>query len=60
VPTADGAYELDFGLVDHNIDIEVDGWAFHSAPKRYEADRGRDAYLVGAGWVVLRFTWYQV
>jgi very-short-patch-repair endonuclease len=60
VRTSAGSYELDFAFTDHRLDVEVDGWAHHSSRASFEADRLRDAYLVGAGWRVLRFTWYQV
>jgi len=53
-------FELDFGLVRHRIALEVDGWAYHASRQAFEADRQRDAYLAGAGWVVLRFTWRQI
>ena len=60
VVTAGGAYELDFAYVRERIDVEVDGWATHGSRRAFEADRARDAYLTGAGWVVVRFTWFQV
>jgi very-short-patch-repair endonuclease len=37
--------------------IEVDGWAFHVAPDRFQRDRERQNRLIAAGWDVLRFTW---
>jgi very-short-patch-repair endonuclease len=58
--TAGGRFELDFAFVDARVAIEVDGWAHHGTRAAFEADRARDSYLAGAGWVVLRFTWYQV
>ncbi len=60
VRTATRSFELDFGLVDQRIDIEVDGWAYHGHRRAFEADRERDADLAAAGWHVLRFTWHQV
>jgi very-short-patch-repair endonuclease len=60
VGTRGGTFELDFALLDHKLDVEVDGWAHHGSRRAFEADRERDAYLVGVGWHVLRFTWYQV
>jgi very-short-patch-repair endonuclease len=60
VPTAGGRFELDFAVLDARVGIEVDGWAHHGSRRAFEADRARDAYLAGAGWLVLRFTWYQV
>jgi hypothetical protein len=37
--------------------VELDGWAFHSDPARFQRDRTRQNRLVTAGWTVLRFTW---
>lgn len=37
--------------------IEVDGWAFHHQPDRFQRDRRRQNQLVTMGWTVLRFTW---
>jgi hypothetical protein len=37
--------------------VEVDGWAYHIGPKRFQRDRARQNRLVAAGWTVLRFTW---
>jgi very-short-patch-repair endonuclease len=53
-------FELDFGLLDARIGVEVDGWPDHASREAFEADRERDAYLAGIGWSVLRFTWQQV
>ena len=53
-------HEVDFALPDVGVVIEVDGWATHGARSQFEHDRRRDADLVAAGWVVLRFTWLQV
>jgi very-short-patch-repair endonuclease len=39
------------------IAIEVDGWAFHHSPERFQRDRTRQNDLVALGWTVLRFTW---
>lgn len=39
------------------IAIEVDGWAWHSSPEKFQRDRERQNLLIGAGWLVLRFTW---
>jgi very-short-patch-repair endonuclease len=53
-------HEVDFALPSERIVIEVDGWATHGRRAQFEHDRRRDADLVVAGWVVLRFTWLQV
>ena len=54
------SHEVDFALPSERIVIEVDGWATHGTRRQFEQDRRRDADLVTAGWVVLRFTWLQV
>ena len=60
VGITDGAGVI--GVVDVAFDrqrlvIEVDGWAFHSTPERFQRDRQRQNRLTAAGWTVLRFTW---
>jgi very-short-patch-repair endonuclease len=52
--------EVDFVWRDRRLIVEVDGYAFHSGPTRFEADRERDVHLTTCGWRVLRFTWRQV
>jgi very-short-patch-repair endonuclease len=37
--------------------VEADGWAYHTTPDVFQADRRRQNRLVAAGWTVLRFTW---
>jgi hypothetical protein len=37
--------------------VELDGWAHHVTPDRFQRDRQRQNRLVSAGWTVLRFTW---
>ena len=58
--TRAGPFELDFAFVPQRVDLEVDGWATHGGRRAFEADRARDAYITGAGWVVVRVTWFQV
>ena len=55
-----GPYEVDFAFPGARVAIEVDGWATHGSRAAFEADRERDAWLAGHGWIVLRFTWRQV
>jgi hypothetical protein len=60
VPISDHRGVIGLGDVvfrEHRIVIEVDGWAFHVAPDRFQRDRERQNRLVAAGWTVLRFTW---
>jgi hypothetical protein len=56
------SFELDFayegGLLP--LDLEVDGWASHGSARAFDLNRERDAILQSAGWVVQRFTWFQV
>jgi very-short-patch-repair endonuclease len=39
------------------IAVEVDGWAWHQSPDRFQRDRERQNLLTAGGWLVLRFTW---
>jgi hypothetical protein len=47
----------DIVLEEPRVVIEVDGWAHHVRPERFQRDRERQNRLVAAGWTVLRFTW---
>lgn len=40
--------------------LEVDGWAYHTTPERFQRDRQRQNRLMADGWTVLRFTWRDV
>jgi REase_MTES_1575 len=53
-------FELDFGFPHHQVDVEFDGWAYHSDREQFEHDRQRDNELAARGWTVLRFTWRKV
>lgn len=53
-------FEVDFAFPASKVVVELDGWAWHRTREAFERDRQRDAVLVSAGWVVLRFTWRQV
>jgi hypothetical protein len=53
-------YRVDFVWRDLRLIVEVDGYRYHRAPSRFEADRERDVMLGVKGWRVLRFTWRQV
>lgn len=54
-----GIGRVDFVLGDRLV-IEVDGFAYHSDPTQFEADRRRDAALSALGYRVLRFSYHQV
>jgi very-short-patch-repair endonuclease len=59
-PTIEG-HEVDFRIVDAPVILECDGWAYHGAIRdNFERDRRRDAELIAAGWVVLRFTYRSI
>ncbi|HXH36619.1 MAG TPA: type IV toxin-antitoxin system AbiEi family antitoxin domain-containing protein [Plantibacter sp.] len=47
-------------LVGERLVVEVDGFAYHSDPARFESDRRRDALLTAAGQVVIRLSFRQV
>ena len=54
-------HELDFFWPQHEIAVEVDGFAYHGSRRSFGADRRRDAELFSTtGIRVLRFTWEQV
>ncbi len=54
-------HEVDFRVVGTPIILECDGWSFHGAKRsNFERDRRRDADLLAAGWIVLRFTYRAV
>ena len=56
-----GGYEVDFALPAGRVIVECDGWESHGRSRKpFERDRVRDATLAAAGWVVLRFTWFQI
>jgi very-short-patch-repair endonuclease len=49
--------EADVAFIAERLVIEIDGWAFHTTPERFQRDRARQNRLVAAGWTVVRFTW---
>lgn len=51
---------LDAALPGLRIAIEIDGRAYHSGPREFQHDRTRQNALVAAGWIVLRFTWFDL
>ncbi len=54
-------YEVDFRVVDTPVILECDGWAYHGLQRsNFERDRQRDAELLAAGWIVLRFTYRAI
>ncbi len=51
---------IDVAIEDVQLAIEVDGFAYHSDPGRFQRDRSRQNELVRLGWTVLRFTWADI
>jgi very-short-patch-repair endonuclease len=52
--------ELDFAIVEHQLDLEVDGHGSHSTRRERKRDNERAAEIEDAGWRVRRFTYEQV
>ena len=48
---------IDIAFVEERVAIEIDGYAWHSSPERFQNDRTRQNRLINEGWLVLRFTW---
>jgi very-short-patch-repair endonuclease len=55
-----GRVIVDVAFPDRRVAVEVDGWAWHTDPERFQRDRNRQNELVTAGWTVLRFTWLDL
>ena len=53
-------HEVDFFFPAHRLVVEIDGWRDHGTRVAFERDRAKDAALVAAGYVVLRFTKRQI
>lgn len=53
-------FELDFFWPELRLNVETDGYQWHSARHRLNADRDRDATLAANGVQVLRFSWDQL
>ena len=55
-----GRYRLDFAWPELEVAVETDGWATHGRRQAFEEDRARDAFLLAAGWRVLRVTYRRL
>lgn len=51
---------LDAALTHLRIAVEIDGRAYHVDADRFQHDRSRQNALVAMGWIVLRFTWWDL
>ena len=59
-PIGSRFYRPDFVWDAVKLVVEIDGWAFHSGPDVFSADRARGNRLELAGYRVLHFTWEQL
>lgn len=50
----------DFRFDAERVIVEIDGWAWHHTPDRFQRDRARQNELILQGWTVLRFTWFDL
>lgn len=55
-----GGRQIDLAFPAERVAIELDGWAWHTDPDRFRADRAKGNALVAQGWTLLRFTWHDV
>jgi very-short-patch-repair endonuclease len=54
-------YEVDFRVCGTAVILECDGWRYHGLDRTgFERDRDRDADLIAAGWIVVRFTYRAI
>jgi very-short-patch-repair endonuclease len=53
-------YVVDFLWPDAHLIVETDGRATHDTQRAFQADRDRDGRLAVAGYLVVRFTWWDV
>jgi very-short-patch-repair endonuclease len=61
IVTRDGTgYRLDFAWPSRMVAVEADGHEHHDKPDALYRDRVRQNKVVTSGWIVLRFTWYDV
>lgn len=51
---------IDIAFVRELLAIEIDGWAWHHTPDRFQRDRDKQNDLTDLGWTVLRFTWFDL
>jgi very-short-patch-repair endonuclease len=58
VPLLD--YTVDFLWQEARLVVEVDGRATHDTDRTFQDDRDRDGRLAVAGYLVARFTWWDV
>ena len=60
VNTFVAGHEVDLHWPEHNLVVEIDGYAYHRTRGAFERDHARDAALDDAGLRVRRITWRQL
>ncbi len=59
-PVIEG-HQVDFRVIGTPVLLECDRWQDHGRDRdTFERDRVRDAELVAAGWLVLRFSYWSI
>ena len=53
-------YECDCVWPGARLVVELDGWEAHRTRRAFERDRRKDARLLSAGWLVVRYTWARL
>jgi very-short-patch-repair endonuclease len=52
--------DVDFAWPEAKLAVEVDGYRWHSGRQQWQSDLERQNALAEVGWLVLRFSWYDV
>jgi len=52
--------DVDFAWPEAKLAVEVDGYRWHSGRQQWQSDMERQNALAEVGWLVLRFSWYDV
>ena len=52
--------DVDFAWPEARLAVEVDGYRWHSGRQQWQNDMQRQNALAEVGWLVLRFSWYDV
>ena len=55
-----GEFRLDFPWPDALLDVEVDGWEWHSSYAASLLDKRRNNSLTARGWAFLRYGWFDI
>lgn len=54
------SYFVDFAWPEHRLLVECDSMLAHSTPEQLQSDLRRQNDLIGLGWMLLRFTYWDV